>query len=344
MLLFRFSRNQGSKKYTENEYEKYIRLFVIVPKEMGEKELSDEFGQFGELDSISLIRDKVSGERKGFAYIKYRKYVSIFVYFLDQLLNTRNLCRFSEAATAFESCDRRFKAVFAEPKPTRNNSSSNLSMDGSSLASSISSSGDHHYGRRMSGPGGGGSKEFINTLSTFPRSFNNSSVFANGLLATNGTTNSNGGGQLIPIVCNGQPPQEYTLNVICSAAINQDQLWRLFDIIPGLDYCQITGELGSNSHRAIVKYNNYDSAAYAKEKLHGLEYPLGERLIVKMDLTAPHHASPPSMPARSGDPSKQQQMVDNFCNVPLPPPAPLAFTGSACVQRCFLVCVSQVSF
>lgn len=65
------SRNQGRTK-TENEFEKYIRLFVIVPKEMTEKDLADEFSIYGDLE-ISLIRDKSTGERKGFAYVKYHK-------------------------------------------------------------------------------------------------------------------------------------------------------------------------------------------------------------------------------------------------------------------------------
>lgn len=66
------SRNQGRTK-TENEFEKYIRLFVIVPKDMSEKELTDEFTGYGDVDSISLIRDKTTGEKKGFAYVKYHK-------------------------------------------------------------------------------------------------------------------------------------------------------------------------------------------------------------------------------------------------------------------------------
>lgn len=46
---------------------------MIVPKEMTEKDLTDEFSIYGPLDSISLIRDKSTGERKGFAYVKYHK-------------------------------------------------------------------------------------------------------------------------------------------------------------------------------------------------------------------------------------------------------------------------------
>jgi hypothetical protein len=28
------------------------------------------------------------------------------------------------------------------------------------------------------------------------------------------------------------------LAVVASSSVNQDQLWKLFDIIPGLDYCE----------------------------------------------------------------------------------------------------------
>jgi len=41
---------------------------------------------------------------------------------------------------------------------------------------------------------------------------------------------------------------------------------------------------GRNGCYATVVYNNQQSAAYAKEKIHGLEYPPGERLIVKAGL------------------------------------------------------------
>lgn len=65
--------------------------------------------------------------------------------------------------------------------------------------------------------------------------------------------------------CNNAEKNETTLNVICSTQINQDQLWRLFDIIPGLDYCQINGECeGSIGNQATVVYSNLQSATYAR--------------------------------------------------------------------------------
>lgn len=85
--------------------------------------------------------------------------------------------RFSHAANAFENCDKKYKAVFAEPRLK------------------FSSNYDHHYVKNQyglppppdmgGGTGGGG---------------------------VDGCTK---------------------LQVIASPMINQDQLWKLFDIVPG---------------------------------------------------------------------------------------------------------------
>lgn len=76
------------------------------------------------------------------------------------------------------------------------------------------------------------------------------------------------------------------LHVTCPPMLNQDQLWKLFDIVPGLDYCNLRVEGRARTMRGIgtVVYNNPQWAAYALEKLHGFEYPPGYRLIVKPDL------------------------------------------------------------
>ena len=96
-----------------NEDERLVRLFVVVPKTMGENDLRDHFNQFGDVDYVSIVRDRTSKESKGFAYIKYH--------------------RMSHAAKAFEACDRSFKPVFADPKPQK--------------------SGYQEGGERMGGPG-----------------------------------------------------------------------------------------------------------------------------------------------------------------------------------------------
>ena len=89
------------------------------------------------------------------------------------------------------------------------------------------------------------------------------------------------------------------LTVIAHGSLNQDQLWRLCDFFPGLDYCNTRHDPKTRQCYATVVYNSLQSAAYAKEKLHGFEYPPGQRLIVKFEASGgsdsahmgvPHHA------------------------------------------------------
>merc|ERR1719410_1417687 len=85
------------------------------------------------------------------------------------------------------------------------------------------------------------------------------------------------------------PDGNCRLTVIASSLINQDQLWRLFDLVPGLDYCELKrpdhrqNRDRQNKSFGNVVFNNPQSATYAKEKLHGFEYPPGHRLIVKFE-------------------------------------------------------------
>merc|ERR1719350_1027098 len=100
------------------------------------------------------------------------------------------------------------------------------------------------------------------------------------------------------------PEGNCRLSVVASSMINQDQLWRLFDLVPGLDYCELkrsdnrhNRDRHSNKSVGSVVFNNPQSATYAKEKLHGFEYPPGHRLIVKFEeIPAPgagYNGAPP---------------------------------------------------
>jgi RNA recognition motif-containing protein len=55
--------------------------------------------RYGDVDHVTLVKDRTTRESKGFAYVKYH--------------------RVSHAAKAFEECDQSYKPVFAEPKPSR---------------------------------------------------------------------------------------------------------------------------------------------------------------------------------------------------------------------------------
>lgn len=279
------SRDKGNKRYADEE-ERYLRLFVIVPKEMTEDQLRDEFQQYGNVTDITILHSKNTKDGKCFAYIKFKK--------------------FSDTANAIENCDPKYKAVFAEPKPSKNDNT-NMSMP-----SYMNSYSDMMpMGRSGGGP-------------LYDRDRDNRRMSDD-----------------LPHFGMAAPAQqETTLNVICSPVLTQDQLWRLFDIIPGLDYCRLHDDM-SRSNSATVVYTSFQAAKYAKEKLHGFEYPLGERLIVKLQETAGGNMSGSSdlfsfdtPPARRGDSN------DLPCNTPLPPIKPMAAMSAPCRKRLFIVCTN----
>ncbi|XP_069987625.1 RNA-binding protein 45 [Penaeus vannamei] len=256
-VLIAHSREQGSRR-DMNEEERLLRLFVVVPKSLGEAELREHFVQFGDIDYVSIVRDRNTRDSKGFAYVKYH--------------------RMSHAAKAFESCERTFKPVFADPKPQK---SDGLKFEGGGRDLRDLRGSDGYGGGYSSGP-------------LTPHHNNHHSPFdAISYMDTSGLN----------------PEGVTRLTVIASPTLNQDQLWKLFDLIPGLDYCDLrkdrkSGQMIHHQARGVatVVYNNIQSATYAKEKLHGFEYPPGQRLIVKLD----HHdmppGPPPMMPGTPGGP------------------------------------------
>lgn len=278
-VLVAASRQQGSSR-SENEHEKNIRLFVLISKDTNEQQLTEEFESYGEVDSVSIIRDKLTKESKGYAYIKFFK--------------------FSHAAVAFESCDGKYKAVFAEPKGMQSQNSGSSDRNSSSRYGDTQSYSHHsHFSDKRSN-----SSSLRTPSSDFPL-FSNQSV----------TSHSS------------ERNSEFPLNISCSKTLNQDQLWRLFDIVPGLEYCKIIGENGHNSNDAIAVYSNIEAAQYAREKIHGLEYPLGERMIIKP----------------MGDhPKGNVEDDDSFCSAKLPAPKPQAPLTSKCAQRLFIVCIPKL--
>lgn len=49
------------------------RLFVVCPKEMTEDAIRDEFSQYDNLEYCKIITDKITGESKGVAFVKFYK-------------------------------------------------------------------------------------------------------------------------------------------------------------------------------------------------------------------------------------------------------------------------------
>ncbi|XP_061397758.1 RNA-binding protein 45-like [Musca vetustissima] len=293
-VLVAASRNQGSNK-SDNEHEKYVRLFIVCPKTATEDELRDEFSQWGKVENVTLLRDKQSGNPKGFGYIRYGK--------------------FYDAAVALENCPAKYKPVFAEPK----DSGRSLSARDDNAMMGGGRGGSGHGGRMV---GGGG--------------FNNmpSAAAAGGSYNNWGGISSNKEMAQFLRLQNVPVPNPTCLEVIISNCVNQDQLWQLFNIIPGLNNCKILRECGPRTNEAIVVYDSPEAAIYARDKLHGLEYPAGERIIAKISGMSSARIDTSFIDKRS--------KMDAICNVPLPPVEPMASADAQCAQRLFIVLASNI--
>ncbi|XP_043549463.1 RNA-binding protein 45 [Chiloscyllium plagiosum] len=231
------AQSRGSGSHRDVEDEELTRIFVMIPKSYTEDDLRENFKEFGDIEYCSVIRNKGTGESKGFGYVRFLKP--------------------SQAAQAIENCERSFKAILAEPrnKPTY---SENDYMSGTRQdALSYGSGYDPPRGQTM---------------------------FPFGEFTNFGTSEMRGGEMRAEIRSEMRGGENIStcLSVSTRGLLSHEQVYSLFDIIPGLEYCEIQRDpyMGYGKGYAIVRYSNVASAVYAKEKLHGFEYPPGNRLGV----------------------------------------------------------------
>ncbi|XP_076327961.1 RNA-binding protein 45-like isoform X1 [Tachypleus tridentatus] len=80
------------------------------------------------------------------------------------------------------------------------------------------------------------------------------------------------------------------VNVAVPQAASYEQLYHLFDLIPGLERCDV------NSGLASLKFSNPEAAAWARQKICRLEYPPGFMLqIVDISTGGGVNARPDTM-------------------------------------------------
>ncbi|XP_021956223.1 RNA-binding protein 45 isoform X2 [Folsomia candida] len=295
------------------------RLFLLCGRNVTEEELRESFEQFGEIKELWIVKEKDSGQSRGIAYIKYSKtseaavameemngkfignnakalkvmiasgreqgskretneterLLRLFIIVSRQsseteirdhfsqfgdiehcnIVKDRNTkeskgfgyvkyFRISHAAKAYEGCDRTYKPKFADPRPSKQEdrySSAHGSTTGTYDMAEYPM--EHHFQQPMMNHVHHNQHQHPHTITHM------------------------------------ESPSRLT--IIAHRSLNQDQLWRLCDFFPGLDYCNVRHD--QKQCYATVVYNSAQAAAHAKEKLHGFEYPPGHRLIVRFD-------------------------------------------------------------
>ncbi|RDD42608.1 RNA-binding protein 45 [Trichoplax sp. H2] len=239
------SKNSTRRSNCIDEYDR-ARLFVVCPRDYTEEDLKEKFVEFGSIDYCQIVKDHTTKKSKGLGYVKFNKA--------------------SAAAIALENCDASFRAVLAEPKSTKlpqsygaNSETTNSSnLANLSIIDYLPSILRNAYLDNESKP--------VEASAIAQKTIENlmlDSVKANG----NRGSTKNG----------------LRLFVIVSTKVTQEQLHRLFDIIPGMLSCKIklNRQTGGSKGFGYVTYCSLAMAAYAREKLNGIEYPIGNKLIVK---------------------------------------------------------------
>lgn len=290
------------------------RLFVICPKDYSDEDLRSKFENFGDLEYVQIVRDHHTRENKGYGYVKFTKA--------------------STAALALENCDKSLKAVWAEPKSAK-----------SARFAAVTAASSVAQAFAPQTPFLDQTALFSATLPQAQSTFNQPMEF----FPTQ--TGSNPAATVAESITSSHTPTR--LFVIVSVSLTQDQVARLFDIIPGMQVCDLkrNHKTGESKGFAYITYNSVGSAIYAKEKLNGFEYPPGSKLVIKYAEDPPSsrnnsesgaannmYGSKSSIPSVSGGSPFALDSSQVYTTAGLPAPAPLADPSSEVVSRLFIVC------
>lgn len=377
------------------------RLFIIGPKVLTEEDYRKHFEKYGTIEELWMVKDRGSGEYKGITYIKFAK-TSEAAAALEEM-NGASLEQGTRRIKVMIAASREKGATRdtnEEEKTQRLFVVCPKSMTDDELYDYFKQFGGLDYVNIVKDRSTRESKgiayvkyhKFSHAAKAFeecerkykpvfaePRKSERElkrgepfDFFGNSPapLLPHGSKNFNVLAANLPSLTSGASGvnEGYNkLTVIAHPELNQDQLWKLFDIVPGMDYCHIRYEGGNvRPIRAVgqVVYQNSQWAAHAREKLHGFEYPPGFRLIVKPVFDGksepPRGEGPkkdllniaetlaqatslikaaglnPAALLNLGGVTESKREIN--CSVELPDPQPLADIDSECKARCFIVC------
>ncbi|XP_034463888.1 RNA-binding protein 45 [Hippoglossus hippoglossus] len=288
------------------------RLFVVTSRSITEDALRDAFSVFGDIQGVWVVKDKQTKESKGICYVKFSK--SSQACLAMEEMHGKQLAESSKPVKVFIAQSRsstRHRDVEDE-ELTRIFVMIPKSFSEEDLKDTFKEYGDIEYCVIIKNKFTGESKglgyvryykpsqaahaiencdKAYRAILAEPRTKATSSEDYSGgsnrgeYMGGNDTMN-----QYAPPM--GDPGNyqamdfrsgDFTRSLMIStrAAITQEQIFAVFDIIPGMEYCELQRDsYGMSKGHALIRYSNLGSAIYAKEKLNGFEYPPGNRLVV----------------------------------------------------------------
>ncbi|XP_055358378.1 RNA-binding protein 45 isoform X2 [Betta splendens] len=299
-----------SKQTTENlDDPPNSRLFVVTSRSVTEDELRESFSVFGDIQGVWVVKDKQTKESKGISYVKFAK--SSQACLAMEEMHGKVLVESTKPIKVFIAQSRsstRHRDVEDE-ELTRIFVMIPKTFSEEDLKETFKEYGEIEYCVIIKNKSTGESKglgyvryykpsqaalaiencdKTYRAILAEPRTKNTSTEDYSG-----GTTRADPGSYPIMDFRSG----EFTRCLMMStrAALTQEQIFALFDIIPGMEYCELQRDAyGISKGHALIRYSNLGSAVYAKEKMNGFEYPPGNRLAVNYVDDGEDHSSPVS--------------------------------------------------
>lgn len=300
--------NRSDIQSDDYSSDKYRRLFLHVPRDMDEDMIEQHFKNYGYIEDVLIQRDRNTRESKGFAYITFRK--------------------FSEAALAYEECERKYRAIFAQPKGSNRRPETTFESRINNLASTTA---NPHT-------------SLISMMNVNPRGFTRVNFMCSPYLTQMhvetlfdiipGLTDCR---YFVDLIKNfGKGSAQYSNPVSAAYAIEK---LNEFEYPPGQKIFVKPAHKQFDSHENFTDIpnavNNLRNAIESSSKssspdLAQLAAAIAEASkLIKMATTG---VSDDNVPGSSDL---------NYCSVPLPPTQPLADIDSPVAKRCFLICKPQ---
>uniref|UniRef100_A0A8C7Y0S7 RNA binding motif protein 45 n=1 Tax=Oryzias sinensis TaxID=183150 RepID=A0A8C7Y0S7_9TELE len=286
------------------------RLFLVTSRSISEDELRERFSRFGDIQGVWVVKDRQTKESKGISYIKFAKSSQACAAMEEmhgQMLSDKSkpikvFIAQSRSSTRHRDVeDEELTRIFVMIPKT---------FTEEDLKNTFKEYGDIEYcviiKNKLTGESKGlgyvryykpsqaaiaieNCDKSYRAILAEPRSKSNASEDYSGA----GSRGEYGGDSANQYGFHAADPGNFAvtesragdftraLMVSTRAALTQEQVFALFDLIPGMEYCELQRDsYGMNKGCAMIRYSNLGSALYAKEKLNGFEYPPGNRLVV----------------------------------------------------------------
>lgn len=288
------------------------RLFLVTSKSITEDIIREHFSTFGDIQDIWVVKDKHTKESKGVSFVKFAKSSQACTAMED--MHGRCLAEGTKPIKVFIAQSRSSGSHrdVEDEELTRIFVMIPKTFTEDDLKDTFKPYGDIEYAIIIKNKTTGESKGLgyvrFHKPSQAAMAIENCDKSFRAILAEPRTKNSSAEAecltssrpdhaaseQCLSAYSFGPEPSSYSggdmwnsdlitrcLMVSSRAPVTQEQVYGLFDLIPGMDYCEMQrDQYGFSKGQAMVRYNNLGSAVYAKEKLNGFEYPPGNRLSV----------------------------------------------------------------